>query len=174
MKVVVLSGPESVGKSSLCQALAKEFNAIVVDEYVRTFIEEQGRTTCYADIDSIARQQLTNELLARAKKPKLVLLDTHLLTNKLWSEYLFTTCPEWIEPALLAQDYDFIALLDPDGLEWQADGQRCQPDYNERLAFFNQLKGWLENNKQPYQVISGSWQQRYQKLKEHINNSLLN
>ena len=43
MKVVVLIGPESSGKSTLGKALAKRFHAPVVGEYVREFIEEEQR-----------------------------------------------------------------------------------------------------------------------------------
>src|SRR5690554_5693778 len=103
MKVVVLTGPESAGKSTLSQALAERFNAPLVSEYVREFIEREQRDTCYADISSIAQHQLQLELAARAQKPPLLLLDTHLLSNKLWSETLFNASPAWIESALQAQ-----------------------------------------------------------------------
>ena len=114
MKVVVLSGPESAGKSTLCQALAERFNAPLVSEYVREFIEQTQRDTGYADISLIAEQQLARELAARAQQPDLLLLDTHLLSNKLWSETLFGRSPDWIESALKAQHYDLIGLLSPD------------------------------------------------------------
>lgn len=174
MKVVVLSGPESAGKSSLCQALAEEFGAVIVSEYVREFIEQQARTTCYDDISYIAQQQLAYEQAARAQKPALLLLDTHLLSNKLWSEWLFNACPDWIETSLLAQYYDFIGLLAPNGVPWQADGQRCQPNYTERLRFYQALELWLAQHKQPYQMITGSWQERYQTLKNIIEQLLRN
>ena len=80
MIVVVLTGPESTGKSSLSQALATRFNAPLVSEYVRDFIEQQQRDTCYTDVSTIAEQQLHNELTARAQCPPLLLLDTHLLS----------------------------------------------------------------------------------------------
>src|SRR5690554_3937435 len=125
MKVVVITGPESSGKSTLAQALAEHFNAPLVSEYVREFIEQEQRDTCYADITTIAKQQLQQELAARAQCPPLLLLDTHLLSNKLWSETLFADSPDWIEQALLQQHYDLICLLSPEGMPWQDDGQRC-------------------------------------------------
>ena len=45
MKVVVLTGPESAGKSTLSKALAERFNAPLVSEYVREFIEQHQRDT---------------------------------------------------------------------------------------------------------------------------------
>lgn len=173
MIVVVLTGPESVGKSTLAAALAERFSAPLVSEYVREFIEIKQRDTCYADISTIAEQQLQRELNAREQQPPLLLLDTHLLSNKLWSETLFARCPEWIETALKAQQYDLIALLSPTGITWQADGQRYQPELAEREHFHQQLAKWLEQHQQPVLHLSGSWQTRYQQLEYAIEQLLL-
>lgn len=172
MKVVVLTGPESAGKSTLSQALAERFNAPLVSEYVREFIEREQRETCYADISTIAKQQLQLELAARAQKPPLLLLDTHLLSNKLWSETLFNHSPAWIESALQEQHYDLIGLLSPDGIPWQADGQRCQPDLIERQAFHQHLADWLHKHQQPVLHLEGAWQERYQTLERAIEQLL--
>ena len=148
------------------------FNAPLISEYVREFIEQEQRETCYADISTIAKQQLHNELAARAKRPPLLLLDTHLLSNKLWSEVLFKRSPAWIEDALLAQQYDLIGLLSPESVPWQADGQRCQPEFSERQAFHQRLASWLQQHHQPVLYLTGSWQQRYHAL-EHAIEQLL-
>jgi nicotinamide riboside kinase len=52
MKVVVLTGPESSGKSGLARELQLAFGGVIVDEYVRHFIEREQRDTCLADIDA--------------------------------------------------------------------------------------------------------------------------
>ena len=172
MKIVVLTGPESAGKSTLGKALAQHFNASLVSEYVRDFIEQEQRDTCYADISTIAEQQLQRELAARAQRPELLLLDTHLLSNKLWSEALFASSPAWIERVLQEQQYDLIALLSPDGLPWQADGQRCQPELAERQQFHQNLANWLDAHKQPVLHLNGSWQARYNQLEVAISRLL--
>ncbi|MGH8376315.1 MAG: AAA family ATPase, partial [Pseudomonas sp.] len=43
MKVLVLTGPESSGKSWLAAELQQRFGGILVDEYVRWFIEQNPR-----------------------------------------------------------------------------------------------------------------------------------
>ena len=160
MKVVVLTGPESSGKSWLSSEIQAHFGGERVGEYVRYFIDEHARDTCYADIPSIARGQLAWEDAARARQPALLILDTHLLSNMLWSRTLFGDCPAWLEQALLARHYDLHLLLSPEAVAWHDDGQRCQPLLAERLAFFNATGEWLAQHQQALQVVQGDWEQR--------------
>src|SRR5690606_31374915 len=105
MKVLVLCGPESSGKSWLSGVIQAHFGGMVVAEYVRHFIDQECRDTCYADVPTIARGQLAWEDQAREQAPPLLILDTHLLSNMLWSHALFDDCPAWLEQALLARHY---------------------------------------------------------------------
>lgn len=160
MKVLVLTGPESSGKSWLSAQIQQRFGGVLVGEYVRHFIEQQGRDTCYADIPAIARGQLAWEDAARAAAPELLILDTHLLSNLLWSRALFGDCPPWIEQQLLSRHYDLHLLLSPEGVEWISDGQRCQPQLSERLAFFAAGRQWLDSRRQRYRILDGDWSAR--------------
>ena len=162
MKVVVLAGPESSGKSWLAAFLQQRFGGTMVGEYVRYFIEQNPRETCLADIPDIALGQLRWEDEARAQQPALLILDTHLLSNILWSQTLFGDCPQWLETELLKRHYDLHLLLSPDDVEWTADGQRCQPSLAERQAFFAASLDWLTDHQQTVQVITGDWQARQQ------------
>ena len=160
MKVVVLAGPESSGKSWLAAQLHAHFGGLMVGEYVRYFIDHHQRDTCLADIPAIARGQLEWEDDARAQRPALLILDTHLLTNKLWSQTLFGDHPGWLDSELLARHNDLHLLLSPEDVEWSADGQRCQPDLADRRAFFQASLEWMQQHQQPLVVIRGDWQQR--------------
>ncbi|MNR31973.1 hypothetical protein D3C85_1495180 [compost metagenome] len=97
---------------------------------------------------------------ARAKQPSLLILDTHLLSNMLWSRALFGDCPAWLEAALLARHYDLHLLLSPEAVAWHDDGQRCQPQLAERQKFFQASRDWLAQRHLPYQVVEGDWAQR--------------
>lgn len=113
MKVVVLAGPESSGKSWLAAQLHAYFGGVMVGEYVRHFIDHHQRDTTLADIPAIAHGQLAWEDSARARHPALLILDTHLLTNRLWSQTLFGDYPGWLDDELLARQYDLHLLLSP-------------------------------------------------------------
>lgn len=172
MKVLVLTGPESSGKSWLSGEIHANFGGILVEEYVRHFIERNARETCYDDIASIAHGQLAWEDEARAKRPPLLILDTHLLSNILWSRALFGDCPDWLELALMARRYDLHLLLSPETVQWHDDGQRCQPQLADRQAFFHDSRHWLDLHQQPYQVVQGDWQQRKDAAFTAVNNLL--
>ncbi len=160
MKVVVLAGPESSGKSWLAAELNKHFGGLMVGEYVRHFIDHHQRDTTLADITAIAHGQLAWEDAAREQQPNLLILDTHLLTNTLWSQTLFGDCPAWLDDELLARHYDLHLLLSPEDVEWTADGQRCQPELEDRRAFFQQSLEWMQQHQQPVVVIRGDWEAR--------------
>ena len=160
MKVVVLAGPESSGKSWLAAQLHAHFGGLMVGEYVRYFIDQHQRDTTLADIPAIAQGQLAWEDAARAKRPALLILDTHLLTNRLWSQTLFGDYPGWLDDELLARHYDLHLLLSPEDVEWSADGQRCQPDLDDRQRFYEQCRDWLRQHRQPFVEIAGDWAER--------------
>jgi len=162
MKVLVLTGAESTGKSWLAARLQQRFGGVVVGEYVRHFIEQEQRDTCLDDISAIARGQLLWEDAARSTAPELLILDTHLLSNMVWSQTLFGSCPAWLEDELLARRYDQHLLLSPEGAEWHADGQRCQPDFAQRWHFHDACRSWLERHHQPFVEIAGDWASREQ------------
>lgn len=172
MKVLVLAGPESSGKSWLSNEIHANFGGILVGEYVRHFIEREARLTCYQDITAIAQGQLGWEDEARSKQPSLLILDTHLLSNILWSRTLFGACPAWIEQALLARHYDLHLLLSPEAVAWHDDGQRCQPALADRQAFFQASRQWLELHGQPCQVLQEDWEQRKEAAFTAVSNLL--
>ena len=167
MKVLVLTGPESTGKSWLAERLLRRFGGALVGEYVRHYIEQTQRDTTLSDIPEIARGQLAWEDAERARAPRLLILDTHLLSNMLWSRTLFGDCPTWLEDELLARDYHQHLLLSPEGAEWHADGQRCQPDLSDRTGFFEACRSWLAQQEQPFVEIGGNWTERERQAIAH-------
>lgn len=72
---VVVIGPESTGKSTLCQQLAEHFNTLWCPEYAREYLLTHGITYSYDDLLTIAKGQvaLEEEYEARVKAERLTL-----------------------------------------------------------------------------------------------------
>lgn len=61
MKKIVILGPESTGKSTLCEQLAAHFKSRWVPEYARTYLEGTGNVYAYEDLWEIAKGQMEAE-----------------------------------------------------------------------------------------------------------------
>src|SRR6476661_4365914 len=57
IKVAVI-GPESTGKSTLCQLLAQHYNTVWCAEYAREYLLNNGTDYSFDDLLTIARGQL--------------------------------------------------------------------------------------------------------------------
>ena len=169
-KIVVL-GPESTGKSSLCAALAAHYQTIWTPEYARQFLSEQGTKYTYADLLTIAKGQINNEeksieLLDQkikvnqggASKNKLI-IDTDMYVMKVWCEYVFNNCHHYILEQINQRNYDLYLLCDID-LPWAADEMREYPDAGPRLELFTIYKELLINQNTPWGIVSGTGAQR--------------
>lgn len=172
MKVLVLTGPESSGKSWLAARLHRAFGGLLVD--VRARLHRQRAARHLPGRHPRHRPgQLAREDAARSRAPHLLILDTHLLSNILWSRTLFGACPAWLEEELLQRRYHQHLLLSPEGIDWQDDGQRCQPGLAERLRFHGECRDWLLSRNQPFVEIRGSWAERERQAFAHTR-ALLN
>ncbi|RYZ57066.1 MAG: ATPase, partial [Chitinophagaceae bacterium] len=66
MKKIVVIGPESTGKSTLCEELAEHYNTVWCPEYARDFLLQHGTDYTYDDLTTIAKGQLALEAEAAA------------------------------------------------------------------------------------------------------------
>ena len=75
---IVITGPESTGKSTLCEMLAQHYNTAWVPEYAREYLLKHGVTYTYDDLLTIDRRQLAleDEITASTKKG-LIFIDTN-------------------------------------------------------------------------------------------------
>ena len=165
MRRVVFSGPESSGKSHLSQWLAASLpRAICLPEYTRVYCAAHGVDTDLHDVQRIAAGQWAQEQAAAQQPVDWLVLDTSLLSNILWSDYLFGKVPPqlWTWWAQTADDVHFVCS--PEGLAWQADDQRCRAELSQRMAFFQASCHHLRAAKRPFVVLSGDMRQRQQQI----------
>ena len=108
VKKIVIIGPESTGKSMLCQQLAVQYNTIWVKEYAREYLLQNGIQYTYEDLLTIAKGQIEAEELAighcsinpqapsDSQQPtansQLLFIDTDMYVMKVWCEFVFDKC----------------------------------------------------------------------------------
>jgi len=181
-KIVVL-GPESTGKSTLCAALAAHYQTIWTPEYARQYLSEHGTKYTYDDLLTIAKGQINNEeksiefLEQKIQDNKgeaiinKLIVDTDMYVMKVWCEYVFNNCHHYILEQINQRSYDLYLLCDID-LPWAADEMREYPDAGPRLELFTLYKELLINQKTPWGIVSGSGDQRTANAIQLINQKL--
>ncbi len=157
MPKIVITGPESTGKSTLAKALATYYKTIYVEEYARTYLTKLGRDYVQQDLLEITKGQIALEGSAATKNPKLLIYDTSLEVIKIWSEYKYGNCNQFIIDQYQSRLPDLYLLMAPD-LPWQPDPLRENP--NDREELYELYKNELISSKTPYHEISGSENER--------------
>ncbi|WP_421763446.1 AAA family ATPase [Ekhidna sp.] len=152
VKRIAIIGPESTGKSELCQHLAMHYNTEWVPEYARFYLDRLDGGYQQHDLKSIAEGQLSWEDEKAEYANKYLICDTNLIVVKIWSDHKYGNTDKWIEEQLHKRTYDFYLLSNID-IPWMPDSQREHPKL--RKHFFEVYKNYLEAKKLPYAIISG-------------------
>ena len=161
IKKIVIIGPESTGKSTLCEALAKHYNTNWCPEYARQYLSENGTDYTYDDLLTIAKGQLLGEDAHVEKARDLLIIDTDMNVMKVWCEYVFNNCHPFILEKINERKYDAYLLCDID-LPWTADQMREYPNEEHRKELFTIYKETLINQKTPWGIVSGTGVERTQ------------
>ena len=153
MTKVIVTGPESSGKTTLCKQLSEQFKILFTEEFSRKYIDNLDREYLLEDLVIIAKRQLKNEQLTRSNK-QLSLHDTDLITLKIWSEYKYGNCNDWITSQIEQQKQEkrFYFLCSPD-IPWESDPQRENPHNRDEL--FEIYKVELEQLGHNYFILEG-------------------
>ncbi len=171
---VVLFGPESTGKTTLSQQLARYYNTVWVPEFAREYLQEkwnnQRRTCEPQDLLPIAEGQMRLENELTKKATKILICDTDLLETKVYSEaYYIGNCDPILEKHALQNTYDLYLLTYID-IPWEADDLRDKPV--EREEMFDYFKSTLEKYNKNFITLKGNKKQRLKKAINHIDQLL--
>lgn len=168
---VVLFGPESSGKTTLSQQLARYYNTVWVPEFARDYLQEKWnneRKTCeMSDFIPIAIGQMKLENKLALKADKVLICDTDLLETKVYSEEFYDGfVDEILEKAALENSYDLYLLTYID-TPWEKDDLRDRPE--QRLEMFTAFENALIQHKRPYILLKGDKKTRLFTATEAIN-----
>lgn len=166
MKKIVVIGPESTGKSTLCTELAAHYQTIWCPEYAREYLLKYGTSYSYQDLLTIAKGQVAleetyTEKVQLLKKP-LLFIDTDMYVMKVWCEFVFANCHRFILDEIVNRKYDLYLLCNTD-LPWVKDELREYPDLVTRQKLYQNYKDVLINQSVPWVDISGDHEERLQK-----------
>ncbi len=154
VKKIVILGPESTGKSTLCEALAKHYNTNWCPEYARQYLSENGTNYNYDDLLIIAKGQLAGEDDYVQKTSEMLIIDTDMYVMKVWCEYVFNNCHPFILEKINERKYDAYLLCDID-LPWAPDEMREYPNEQPRQELFTIYKELLMNQNTPWGIVNG-------------------
>ncbi len=169
LKKIVVTGPESTGKSTLAQQLAAHYDTVWVPEFAREYLAGLNRKYREEDLLAIARGQMEREdAIARNARKGLLICDTGLYVIKVWSEYKYGRCHPWILQEIAKRYYDLFLLCNID-MPWTPDSLREHPDPAMREYFFKVYQETLSASGLPFAVVNGIDADRLDAAVEIIN-----
>ena len=179
VKKIVILGPESTGKSMLCEQLAAHYSTIWVKEYAREYLLKNGPDYSFENLLDIAKGQVEAEELGignleAADKSKIgnlkspIFIDTDMHVMQVWCEFVFEKCHHWILNRIAERKYDLYLLCNID-LPWIQDELREYPDLVSRQKLYCHYKEMLVNQNVPCVDISGNYEQRFEKAIKFVD-----
>jgi nicotinamide riboside kinase len=164
-ELIVLTGPESSGKTTLAIELSNYWQAPLVPEVSRDYLKQK---TSYQqhDLLEIAKQQYKEELSAISSCSGKVVCDTDLLVIMIWSEVKYGHCDSWIyktfEKSIKQKSLSRFYYLCDYNIPWQDDPLRENPNNRDELfdLYLEKIRGYGLS----HSIVKGSPQERLQQV----------
>jgi NadR type nicotinamide-nucleotide adenylyltransferase len=186
IKKIVIIGPESTGKSTLCQQLADHFHTAWCPEYAREYLLKHGTNYTYDDLLTIAKGQIALETSTEAKLRNAespphsplasyhlpLFIDTDMYVMKVWYEFVFGKIDPFVSEQINKRKYDLYLLCNVD-LPWVKDELREYPDLETRQTLYSIYKNLMVGQAVPWVDISGNYDTRLRVAIDAVN-ALLN
>lgn len=169
MLKIVFTGPESTGKSTLAKLVANKYGVDFVPEVARAYLNSIGRPYSYDDLEQIAINQLEKENYFFSKKPDLFILDTDILTIKIWSDFKYKQHALWMDQEILNRLPNIYFLCGVD-CPWDWDPLREHP--SQRIELFNIYKRELEELGVNTVLLKGPVFERINQISSVLDNCL--
>lgn len=147
---IVVTGPESSGKTSLCTYLSSWYKGTMIPEYARTYLRGRNREYSLAEVEHMGERQV--EMNRFENSGSILFCDTDALTCAIWAQWKWKVQSGKLEALARSHVPDFYLLCMPD-LPWEFDPLRENP--REGLALFKCYLERIAAFKVPYAIIDG-------------------
>lgn len=172
-KKIVIMGPESTGKSILTKKLSDYFSGDIVHEFGRTYTDINIATEMgVGDFETIAKfhDTVLKTTISFGEK-QLIFIDTDAITTKIFGKmYLGDSFKsKKINHIIDRQEFDLVLVCDID-VPWVDDGTRDFPNEEDRKRHLDKILRELELREQPYKMICGNYDERFELAKKYVEN----
>ncbi len=165
-KIIVITGAESTGKSTLTEQLASYFGVPYIPELARSYIENLNRSYNYSDVEKIARLQVDQLTKYRISDYPYIFLDTWLIITKIWFEVLFGKKPAWLISEIQNTNIDLFLVCNID-LPWIPDSVRENGGKMREILHLRYLETISKFNFN-YKIVSGQDQHRFEQALQYL------
>jgi nicotinamide riboside kinase len=165
---IAITGPECCGKTTLSNWLGKQiFDARVIHEYAREYLEGKGIGYQYTREDLLAIARKSAALLSKAFKANTdaLIVDTDFYVIDIWWRELYGEENEEIRMLKETFDFDLYILCEPD-IPWEEDPLRENPNDRDRL--FEIYRNELEEDGRTVEVVRGSGDDRMNNVLQRL------
>jgi len=168
--IIVITGPESSGKTTLATQLSAYWKVPLVKEVARDYLKAIHSYQQH-DLLEIAKKQHKQEQSFLSHGSEKIVCDTDLLVIMIWSEVKYGSCDPWIyntfENSIEQKSFSRYYYLCNSNIPWEADQLRENP--NNRHELFNLYVQKIKQYGLEHMIVTGEPLERLQKT---LNNPL--
>lgn len=158
-KIIVITGAESTGKTTLTEQLAHHFNVPFIPEIARQYVENLNGKYTFPDVETIAKMQIEQFNQAITSNSLFIFLDTWLIVTKIWFEFVYNRTPDWLIPEIEKTRIDLFLVCDID-LPWIYDPVRENGGENRKILHYKYINE-INNFNFNYKIVQGSDDERF-------------
>lgn len=179
-KRIVIIGPESTGKTTLCKRLAEYYNTLWVEEVGRIVSEEKIKERSddkieyewkSEEFDEIALKQNQLENQKARLCNKVLICDTNSLATYIWHRrYMEHDRKEILDIYNEIKKPDLYLITTPEGVPFVQDGYRDGEHFRESM--FKDFEELLKKEEINYEILDGDYENRYVKAVKIIDDQI--
>jgi len=166
-KIIVITGAESTGKTTLTERLSNHFSSPYIPEIAREYVENLHRKYTISDVEIIAKMQIEQFNKIINTSAPYIFIDTWLIVTQIWFDFVFNKTPEWLINEIEKTKIDLFLICDID-LPWIYDPVRENGGKNREILQKKYIDT-IENYKFNYEIVSGKNDERFKNATQFLS-----